>query len=279
MRHEDKSGDALLFLIITVSLNLFVFWGPLAVFKISAASFDSGTSGPGWAVALFIIGGFTPSLTAVVLILIGKGPKHLLIMIKRLNPFGVSLRWHVIMLLVVALGTAGQLAIVRLIGGTFDYSLFGSRILWLLPLLILGPLSEELGLRGYALDRLQSRFSALTSSLITGLCWALWHLPLFYITGTSQNIYGMSFIAFSIGLLAMSVLYTWVYNNTSGSIWGAVFFHWIFTYSLDTIGSGLAPPPKLYHLLQYIPYILLAAGVIIIWGPARLSREGVPEEE
>ena len=59
-----------------------------------------------------------------------------------------------------------------------------------LPLLIIGPLSEEIGWRGYALERLQTRWNALTSSLIVGLVWALWHLPLFMMVGTSQYEFG-----------------------------------------------------------------------------------------
>lgn len=274
MKREGELSECWVFLIVTVGFSWLVFWGPLAVFKVPAASFDGGAGGPGWAITLFIIGGFTPSLTAVILTAIKEGGKGLLTMAKRLNPFRMSLRWHGVVLLMVVLGTVGQLAIVKAIGGVFEYALFGKRIVWLLPLLILGPLSEEIGWRGYALGRLQKRFSALTASLIVGLSWAMWHLPLFYIVGTSQNLYGMSFLAFAAGMLAISVLYTWVFNNTSGSIWGAVFFHWVFTYSLDTMGSGLAPPPDAYILLQYTPYLLLAAIVVLVWGPKRLSRTG-----
>ena len=67
-----------------------------------------------------------------------------------------------------------------------------------LPLLIIGPLSEEIGWRGYALERLQTRWNALTSSLIVGLVWALWHLPLFMMVGTSQHELGIPFIGFLI---------------------------------------------------------------------------------
>jgi membrane protease YdiL (CAAX protease family) len=278
MSRREEFKLAWIFLGITVGLNLLVFWGPLAIFKVPAASFDGGSSGPAWAIALFIIGGFTPSLTALVLTLIRDGRKGLIDVVKRLNPLRMSLKWHGIVLLVVVLCTIGQLVIVRLIGAEFDYTLFGKRLVWLLPLLILGPLSEELGWRGYALGRLQTRLNALSASLIIGLFWALWHLPLFYIIGTSQNLYGMSFPAFTAGLLTVSVLYTWVYNSTGGSIWSAVFFHWMFTYFMDTMGSGLAPPPEQYHVLQYIPYVLIAVIVVVIWKPTKLSKKDVDNE-
>ena len=194
-------------------------------------------------------------------------------MMKRLNPRTVSLKWHLVILLVISLATLGQLIIIRLLGYSFDLSLFLTRIVFLLPLLILGPLSEELGWRGYALDRLQTRWNALVSSLIVGFFWALWHLPLFYIPGTSQYLYDMSFLGFLVGLLAISVLYTWAFNNTHTSIWSAVFFHWIYTYVLDTISAGITPPPALYYIMGYVPYIIIAVVVVLVWGSQTLALE------
>ncbi len=105
------------------------------------------------------------------------------------------------------MGTLGQLIVIQLLGYAFDASLFLRRLMLLLPLLILGPLSEELGW-GYALDRLQTRWDALTSSLILGVIWSLWHLPLFYIVGTSQYLYDTSFLRFMLGTTTISILYT-----------------------------------------------------------------------
>lgn len=241
-----------------------MFWGPLAVFRIPAASFDGGAGGPGWAILLFILGGFTPSLVAVLMTVIMNGGNGLRALLKRLDPRTMNWKWHGVVLLVVFLGTGCQLLILNLVGVGFDYSLFWKRIVWLFPLLILGPLSEELGWRGYALGRLQTRLNALLSSLIVGIVWALWHLPLFHIIGTAQNLYGMSFITFAVGVLATSVLYTWVYNNTGGSIWSAVFLHWISTYVMDTLGAGVVPPPRACLLLQSIPYVLIALVVVAV---------------
>ena len=62
---------------------------------------------------------------------------------------------------------------------------------FLLGLLVLGPLPEELGWRGYALERLQKRYSALSSALMLGIPWAVWHTPLFFMTDMlHKNIAG-----------------------------------------------------------------------------------------
>jgi len=255
---------------LTLGLSYLVFWGPLAVLGIPGASL-SGAAGPPWAIALYVIGGFTPSLVAIFL---SWRQKTLRLMWKRLDPRTVNWKWHLAILGIVFLGTLGQLLIIQLLGLAFDLTLFLTRPLMLAPLLVLGPLSEELGWRGYALDRLQTRWNALTSSLILGVIWSLWHLPLFYIVGTSQNLYDISFVGFTLGTTTISVLYTWAYNNTGRSIWSAVFFHWIYTYTLDTLSVGMTPLPADYQWLQYLPYLLIAVVTVAIWGPKTLTRAG-----
>jgi membrane protease YdiL (CAAX protease family) len=269
MRQDNRSWRELwIFFGLTLGLTYLVFWGPLAVLGIPGASL-SGASGPPWAIALYVIGGFTPSLVAIFL---RWRDKTLRAMWKRLDPRTVSLKWHLAILGIVVLGTAGQLVVIQLLGYDFDPALFLTRAVMLLPLLFLGPLSEELGWRGYALERLQARWNGLTSSLILGVIWSLWHLPLFYIVGTSQYLYDLSFLGFLVGTTASSILYTWVYNNTGGSIWSAVFLHWIYTYALDTLSVGMTPPPADYQWLQYVPYLIIAAVVVVVWGSKTLTR-------
>jgi membrane protease YdiL (CAAX protease family) len=276
MDHKSASMQQVsIFFGLTLGLTYLVFWGPLAVLGIPGASL-SGASGPPWAVALYVIGGFTPSLVAIIL---NWRANNLRLMWKRLYPRTVNLKWHLIILGVVILGTVGQLIVIQLLGYTFDVSLFMSRVMMLFPLFILGPLSEELGWRGYALERLQTRWNALTSSLILGVIWSLWHLPLFYIIGTSQNLYEISFLGFMLGTTTISILYTWAYNNTGGSIWSAVFFHWVYTYALDTLSIGMIPPSTIYQWLQYGPYILIMAIVVIIFGPEKLKAKVLQQEE
>ena len=52
-----------------------------------------------------------------------------------------------------------------------------------------------------------------------------------------------------------------------------MFFHWVYTYALDTLGVGMTAPPADYQLLQYVPYIIIAIIVVAIWGPEKLARK------
>ncbi len=97
-----------------------------------------------------------------------------------------------------------------------------------------GPLAEELGWRGYALDRLQARWSVRTSSLILGVIWAFWHLPLFFMPGTHQATIGMSwgFWLFILDVVLFSMVISWVYNHTQRSTLSAILLHWIYNFSM-----------------------------------------------
>jgi membrane protease YdiL (CAAX protease family) len=97
------------------------------------------------------------------------------------------------------------LATISLLGPTFDLALFPAQLGSAIPLIILGPLSEEIGWRGYALDRLQTKWNALESSLMVGLVWGLWHGPLFYMVGTSQHELAMPFVGFVVALIVVII--------------------------------------------------------------------------
>ena len=77
-----------------------------------------------------------------------------------------------------------------------------------------------MGWRGYVLPRLQTKYSALVSSLILGLIWGLWHYPKFLAPGNTT-----SFALFMLDTTAKAILYTWLYNNTNGSLLLVTLFH------------------------------------------------------
>lgn len=135
---------------------------------------------------------------------------------------------------------------------------------------------EELGWRGYALDRLQTRGSALGASLILGVLWAGWYLPLFWIDGTYQQqrlgVDTPPFWLFLSALLPASVLITWVYNNTRRSILAAMLFHLIINLTAALISYAWFSP-----LNQLVWWLLAAIVITAIWGPETLvhrARKG-----
>lgn len=117
---------------------------------------------------------------------------------------------------------------------------------------------EELGWRGYMLDRLQIIWKPLTASLVLGIFHAFWHLPLFWIVGTNQSRYlsGIDFTLFFVFVLAGSIYSTWCYNDNNRSTLAVILLHTIANLALDTFmmsGTG-----------EYIFKIVAAVGAVMI---------------
>ena len=128
----------------------------------------------------------------------------------------------------------------------------------------LGPgLFEEIGWRGFALPHLQRRYSALVSSLILGLVWSFWHFPNFpAFTPTKLAI----FVPMGV---VLSVIYTWVYNSTGGSLFAVVVLHGatIATGKLYAGRELIDPTGVITGLL----FVVIAVGLVWRYGAANLS--------
>lgn len=272
---SEAYRQAVLFLVLTLGLSYLVFWGPLALFQVTAVSFVGSKMGPPWAIALYVLGGFVPSGVALALTARQEGRPGLGRLWQRMTHFRIGWRAYAACVGLVAFGSVCQLALNKLLGHTFDLSLFVVQLPSLLPLLILGPLSEELGWRGYAQDRLQSRWSPQLAGVIVGIAWAFWHLPLFLMPGTSQHELAIPFAGFVVGIVSTSVIFAWLHNHTGGSIWTAIFFHWIYTYAAQVIATGVTRG-ALYNWLEYTPYMLAALLIMVAWNGERARQAAGP---
>jgi membrane protease YdiL (CAAX protease family) len=131
----------------------------------------------------------------------------------------------------------------------------------------LNALPEEYGWRGFALDRLQQRWNALTSSLILGVLWGLWHLPLHFISGTTQAV--IPIWEFVLQTVVLTVLYTWLNNNTGGSVLVAILFH-----TMSDITGAVIPfwTTETGRWISFVILLVIAVIVIWVWKPKRLTR-------
>ena len=265
-----KQHPLITFFVLTYALA-WILWLPLVVLRDTIPS----TQG----LVLVLLGSSIPSLLAIVLTAIVLGRGALRKLLGRLLIWRVDPRWY----LVVVLGPAA------LAGGivVFNASLGGPAISINVPLLAAvitlafhifpgSALGEEIGWRGYALPRMQDGRSALSASLIIGPIWALWHLPLFF---TGQAFRSPSILVpFVISGIALSVILTWVYNTTGGSLLLVVLLHATanlpLTLMLDPLGSRAMLPFLLYVGLMVVGAIV----VVIVAGPAHLARKHRKQE-
>jgi uncharacterized protein len=139
-----------------------------------------------------------------------------------------------------------------------------------------GPIAEEAGWRGFALPRLQVRYNALVSSLILGVVHTCWHIPLFFLTGATQL--SIPFPFYLALVVTLTVYYTWVYNNTGGSLITAVLGHFAFNLTGTLITGPLSlMPVGLFYMTASPLLFLIVVGVLIVFGPKHLSRKPVAE--
>src|SRR5919112_5952810 len=236
------------FFVLTYALA-WILWLPLVVLQ------DTIPAAPG--LVLVLLGSNVPSLLAIVLtvLLLGRGALRKLLgrlLIWRVNPL-----WYLVVVLGPAALAGGMVAFNAFVGGpAISVSVPLLTVVITLAFFIFpgSALGEEIGWRGYALPRLQSGRSALSASLILGVIWAFYHLPLFF---TGQAFRSPSLLVpFVVSGLALSVIITWVYNSTGGSLLLVVLLHAAanlpLTLLLEPLGSRAMVPFMLYVGLMVV---------------------------
>lgn len=174
------------------------------------------------------VGAAGPSLAGVLCTARDEGRRGVRKLFASLVDWRLAARWYVLCLggpLAVALAAVGLHRLA--VGHEARFHLEMSTIVLSAPFLVvglfIGPLQEELGWRGYLLPRLIDRWGAVAAALALGVAWACWHLPLYAIDPGGQERVPLP--AFLISVVAFSVLYTWFWTATSGSLVVALLLH------------------------------------------------------
>ena len=195
-----------------------------AVWVPRAAGFPMGIVGQLWT--------WTPAVAALLAATITGGRGALRDLGSRLVRWRVGWEWYLVVVLGPAVFTAAVAVVYVLLGGSWAAAappaLSGEASLVVLPLFLMAlfvtdGLGEELAWRGFALPRLLTRYNALVASLFLGVLWALWHLPLVWTEGAT--LYQQPVWLFLLDITAKSVLFTWVFLHTRGSVLLAMLLH------------------------------------------------------
>jgi len=226
------------------------------------------------------LGALSSSLAAVVLVVIEGRKGGLRELLSRALIWRVGIQWWAIALFFIIVPSVASLYLYHLLGGpAVDWS--GLKPLYtVVPdfifLTIAAGIGEEFGWRGFLLPRLQTRYNALVSGLIVGVAWATWHIPMFFIEGTSQYEQGMqsglllAILGYSAFVIANSVLFTWLFNNTRGSVLLAAVFHGASNTWAVYLGMGNSPFGGILTLMALS--VLITAVIVVVAGAKDLSR-------
>ena len=229
------------------------------------------------------LGTFAPSITALFLTWRYAGGTELRRLLRRAVIWRVSPVWYLIAIAGPAMIMLLAMGVHVLLGGTIpDYVPFGVRWLivvvnFILILLIGGPLGEEFGWRGLALPSLEARFSPLWASLILGVIWAVWHLPLFFISGSAQS--SLPFGLYALLTIPLTILITWVYHGSGNSLLLVMLFHaavntWSGPLMISPEAAGSTRPLVLGVVLTW----LIALLVVVGQRRARFQKEKLENE-
>jgi len=126
-------------------------------------------------------------------------------------------------------------------------------------------LFEEIGWMGYAFDPMEERWNALVASIILGIIWATWHIPLYILSGQGPVRITVQLIS----LIGIRALIVWVYNNTGKSVFATILIHAVYNVCTLTIASFYT---SLGHLITSTFIIITAVIVAFLWDPETLAQ-------
>jgi uncharacterized protein len=186
----------------------------------------------------------------------------------RLLRYRVHLGWYAVALLLPGVALTAVLLLLRAAGWQGDV-IFLPTIGGIIAAVVIS-VGEEVGWRGYALPRLQRRYGPFGTSGLIAIAWTLWHVPMFIGAGVPLSLLLVMFLLFAGG----SLMYTWIYNGTGGSLLLVVLAH----IGAHLNNSHAALPdvvlPAVVHAVIYaaIGYTVLAPGALRSRAARRLSR-------
>lgn len=219
-------------------------------------------SGPG--IILFTLGGVGPTLVTAVLVAMGYGVEppgrfwRRAIDFRRIPP-----AWYVVMLVLAFVPNA----IARLFPGGSGVDLADGLEMALLPFVaVIAGLVEEPGWRGFALDHLIGKMSGLVASLVIGVVWMVFHLPLYGIEGfvsQEEGFGSFKFWADMVAILLLGLLYAWIVLNTDRSILAAILVHAVGNIGLVV----MRPDGDTQVFVRLVILVVFCVLVVRRWGP------------
>jgi uncharacterized protein len=212
---------------------------------------------------------FNPLIVAAILVYRREGKAGVNELLRKaVDPRGITARWLVTAILLMPIILVLEYSFLLITGVTIpDFSFSISTTLLLCALFFVSAIGEEAGWQGYAAVLLQKQYTALTSSLIIGLVWAVWHVVPFLQADRSPSWIWWQCLT----MLPARVIIVWLCNNTRQSLFMAVIFHMMMNlseYLFPNYGSHYDP------FITFVILAAVAATITTLWGPKTLTRYG-----
>ena len=186
----------------------------------------------GYSIVVVIIGAFAPMMAAITLVVREAGWQGIKKFLGRAFDFRFKPVYWVVALALPVLIHAIAHYLAPAIGLDVAGTLFPTEssvppivlaIPYFVLMAVIGGGQEEFGWRGYAQEPLQERIGIIPASLVIGVIWGIWHLPLWFMTDDLHSAY--SFLAFVMMTTSISIIYAWLYNSSGKKLIVVIFFH------------------------------------------------------
>jgi len=226
--NQHKNRSPWKFFLLTFAYS-WVIWIPSVLDGIGIKLPFSVTE---YSTVVVIIGAFAPLLAAITLVVREEGWKGARAFLGQALDFHIK---PVFLVLALALPLIIHLIahyLALAVGLDVAKTLFPTEISvapivlaipYFFLMLILGGGQEEFGWRGYAQEPLQEKIGVIPASLVIGVIWGIWHLPLWFMAGDLHSAY--SFFAFVMMTTSISIMYAWLYNSSGKKLIVVMFFH------------------------------------------------------
>ncbi|WP_234123557.1 CPBP family intramembrane glutamic endopeptidase [Clostridium hydrogenum] len=274
LKEKLKNKQILLFLITTFT-GTYLLWGILLLSSkgiLSKVIYRNSA----YNTFLHVLGASMPSIMGIVFTGYFGGVKKIKRLLKKLTNWKFNIIFYLLSLVTLNAQLFLSYFIFSIVGfnikvfvnhsfqGFKTDTILGIFVLFIVIVLFGGPIQEEFGWRGFLLPRLQKKFHPVFSAVIVGVVWSIWHLPMFFISGSGYN----DFLIYMVETIILSIEITWIYNKTNGSLLFPVLIHGIDnTYGVVLGTSGNKT------MLAYIVVIVIAFFIVI--DMCRKNQKGV----
>ena len=226
--NDCKNRDPLKFFLLTFAYS-WTIWIPSVLDGIGIKMpFDV----TGYSTGVVVIGAFAPMMAAITLVVRSEGWKGVKAFLGQLLDFRSKPVYLALALVLPALIHVIAHYLSLAVGLDVAKTLFPTEIPvapivlaipYFILMLVIGGGQEEYGWRGYAQEPLQEKMGVIPASLVIGVIWGIWHLPLWFMAGDLHGSY--SFLAFVIMTTSISLVYGWLYNSSGKKLILMMFFH------------------------------------------------------
>ncbi len=271
--YENKNFKEI---IIYLTFTFVLTW---VIWLLAFSGFNLKISGE----SLIMIGTFAPSFVGLLMEYKINGKKGFIKLTKKMVNPKISLKWYIYIFGVMP-GIMLLSYIILQISGSIipksEFPIYVIPLVFIYIMFLMGPLGEEAGWRGFLLRKMVVIFRPFYASVILGLIWSLWHLPLFFIDNTiqaklvSNYSFAFAFFGYILYTLIITIQISILYINTKGNIFGVILFHTMTNTSLGMMPLILSKAGAI-TLLSIMMLVTLA---LIIFNRKKLFENVIGDE-